>query len=674
MTDPAKAESKPEKLKMHTPDLVSANLAWVAERFPGCITESRNDKGELVRAVDFDLLRQELSTEIVEGPQERYHLNWPGKREALLAANAPIAKTLRPCREESVDFDTTRNLFIEGDNLDALKLLQETYLNKIQAIYIDPPYNTGHDFLYEDDFAETASGYLHQSNQQDDSGQRLVANPETKGRFHSDWLTMMLPRLKLARTLLSNDGLVFISIDRNEVATLLQLCREVFGEQNFIANIAWVSNLKGRQISDAGPVGTHEYILCFARDASCLSQFRGSGKLLRKLMPSVYKGAAYEVKHDAKGPYVTKNELYNTNSKFNEVTAPTMVFVIHHNFDTGETRVSDIDASEPISGFVTIMPHRNAKPGLKYHAWRWSRKKILEESEELEFVRNGDSARVYTKIRDTDGMALKDVILGISTVDGQADLKALDLDGTFDTPKPVELLKVLLATSTRRDAIVLDFFAGSGATAQAVMETNVADGGSRQFIMVQLPAALDASNPYHRFTAGWCDEHGLPRSLAEPAKQRLRRAGERTATGRTPSGGLPDTGFRVLKVDSSNMKEVFCRPDETTPALLGGYVDNIKDDRTDEDLLFQVLLDWGVDLSLPISTETICGKTVYFVDTNALAACFETGITEDFVKELAGRKPLRVVFRDSGYSGDDVKINVEQIFKQLSPGTDVKTL
>ncbi|MFG0241659.1 MAG: site-specific DNA-methyltransferase [Phycisphaerales bacterium JB054] len=643
------------KLKMHTPDLVADNLEWVAARFPGCITESRNEKGELVRAVDFDLLRQELSTEIVEGPQERYHLNWPGKREALLAANAPIAKTLRPCREESVDFDTTRNLFIEGDNLDALKLLQETYLNKVKMIYIDPPYNTGKDFIYADDFACNASEYLLRAEQLDAEGRRLVANTESNGRFHSDWLSMVLPRLRLSRTLLADDGIVFVSIDEHELDNLIKVGSEVFGDANFVGTFAVQCNPRGRHL-DRFIATTHDYVVVFARNAlnsAAISGLRKSGRMLDEYG-----------RQDGRGKYRLLG-LRNRNQAFNPVTRPNRYFPLYVNRADGSVSLLR-SATHPDE----VWP--DAPDGTKT-CWTWGKDKVEREGGMLVAEKSGSEWRIYRKdyLEGEDGeVALtmpKSLWLDKEMTNdyGRSRIKSLFGASVMDFPKSVQLLERLVELGCASDGLVVDFFAGSATTADAVMSVNARDGGQRRFLLVQVPEECPEGSKAR--SAGFT-------TIAELAKERIRRASKAIVKDAGLRSQAFDRGFRVLKIDSSNMKDVYYRPDEATPALLGGHVDNIKDDRTDEDLLFQVLLDWGVDLSLPVAKETIGGKTVYFVDTNALAASFETGLDEDFVKALAAREPLRVVFRDSGYNADDVKINVDQIFKQLSPGTEVKTL
>ncbi len=643
------------KPKMHTPDLVSQNIEWVAARFPGCITESRNDKGEVVRAVDFDKLRQELSKEIVEGPQERYHLNWPGKREALLAANAPIAKTLRPCRAESIDFDTTRNLFIEGDNLDALKLLQETYLNKVKMIYIDPPYNTGKDFIYADDFACDASEYLLRSEQLDAEGRRLIANTEANGRFHSDWLSMMLPRLRLARTLLADAGVLFVSIDEHELENLIKLGSEVFGDANFVGAFAVQCNPRGRHL-DRFIATTHDYVVVFARNAlnpNAIAGLTKSGRMLDDY------GRA-----DDKGKYRLLG-LRNRNQAFNPDTRPNLYYPLYVNPVDGS-----VSLARSASHTDEVFP--DAPDGTKT-CWTWGKDKVEREGRLLVAEKSGSEWRVYRRdyLEGDDGeIALtmpKSLWLEKEMTNdyGRSRIKSLFGSSVMDFPKSVQLLERLVELGCASEGLVVDFFAGSATTADAVMSVNARDGVRRRFLLVQLPE--ECTEGSKALSEGFA-------TIADLAKERIRRASRAIVNDAGLQSEPFDGGFRVLKVDTSNMKDVYYRPDQATAELLGGHVDNIKDDRSDEDLLFQVLLDWGVDLSLPIKQETMSGKPIYFVDENALAACFAAGIDEALVKALAARKPLRAVFRDSGYGGDDVKINVEQIFKQLSPGTEVKTL
>ena len=502
----------------------AANVEAVARLFPHVVTEEIDETGQARQAIDFDLLRQELAGRLVEGPRERYRLDWPGKRAAALAAGTPAATRLREDASASVHAASTGNLFIAGDNLEALKLLRETHGRAVKLIYIDPPYNTRNDFVYIDDFAVSARAFRRGALLEDDVEDDLDEDPGddgddgADGRFHSAWLSMMYPRLLLARDLLAVDGVGFVSIDANEMAQLKLLLSEVFGARNVIATIVWVSNLKGRQISGGGPAGTHEYIICFARNADAVARFRGSAADLHALMPAVYRRADYALKYDAKGPYVTKNELYNTNSRFNERTAPTMVFRIHYHPGTGEVLVTDIDDDTEFAGFVTAMPHPNHRPGLRWHAWRWSRARVLEHSDDLEFDVTGGTLRIRTKVRDVDGMTLKDVIIGPSTMTGQRDLDDLGMRRLFDAPKPVALLRTLIAVTTSDNDIVLDFFAGSGTTGQAVMEQNADDGGRRRFVLVQLD---DPVPPRSEAAAAGFG------TIADVTIERMRRAGER---------------------------------------------------------------------------------------------------------------------------------------------------
>jgi len=648
-----------DKLKMHSPNLTEENIKKLASLFPNCVTESKDKTGTLKKSIDFDLLKQELSTHIVEGPQERYHLNWPGKREALLTANAPIAKTLRPGREESVDFDITQNLFIEGDNLDALKLLQETYLGKIKMIYIDPPYNTGNDFIYADNFAESTDEYLLESGQKDDQGNRLVANTESNGRFHSDWLSMMYPRLKLARNLLKDDGVIFISIDETELANLQKLLDELFGKENFITNFIW-QNKKGGGNDAKYCAVEHEYIVVYAKTI----------QLLPRLFESFTEIYAKRYKEeDEIGNYFWDTFKRKSGKQYYAITCP------------DGTILDKDEYGNPLSWL-------RSEPRFKSDLLKG----------EIKFEQRQDGWSVMFKQRMPEGKKPRSLILTKGTTgDGSSETLALFEMNIFSNPKPVALLSYLSGISLEHNDIILDFFAGSATTAHAVMQLNAEDGGSRKFIMVQLPEVCDEKS--EAFKAGY-------KTIAEISKERIRRAGKKIlddmASKDTPkvkdkeTGDLfnesskdnfsvfrdfrgskkLDTGFRVLKVDSGNMADVYYTPDAMSQEGLFNLTDNIKPDRSEEDLLFQVLLDWGVDLTLPITRETIEANEVYFVDGNALAACFvkKGRVTESFCKELAKRQPLRVVFRDAGFKDDSVKINVEQIFKLMSPHTDVRTI
>jgi adenine-specific DNA-methyltransferase len=626
-----------EKLKMHTPDLTGENVEKIAALFPNCVTEATDENGKLTRAIDFDQLRQELSGTIVEGPRERYHLDWPGKREAILAANAPIAKTLRPCRDESVDFDTTKNLFIEGDNLDALKLLQETYLGKVKLIYIDPPYNTGNDFIYQDDFAEDSDAYFLRSNQKDEQGNRMVANTDANGRFHSDWLSMLYPRLRLAKNLMRDDGAIFVSIADHEVHNLRFIMNEVFGSENFVATLIWQKvyspKNSARHFSE-----DHDYIVVYAKDGEAWTP-----NLLPRTaeMEARYSNPDSDPRGDWKPGDLSARNYYSEGTY--SITCPSGRRLEGPPPGTywrySEPRFRELDRD----GRIWWGTDGNNVPAIK---------RFLSEVKQ---GRVPQTLWTYSEVGHTQ--------------DAKKELLSLvrfpDSDSTFETPKPTRLLKrILQLASTSADSIVLDFFAGSGAFTQAAFELNAEDGGNRRAIGVQIaePLGLEAGNG-----------HAL-QTIADVCKERIRNAGTKIKSDTALTAPNLDAGFRVLKIDTSNMRDVYYAPDAVAQGDLLAQVDNIKPDRTPEDLLFQVLVDWGIDLALPIATETIAGKQVFFVDTNALAACFDAGLTDDMVKEIAKRKPLRAVFRDASYGSDAVKINVDQIFKLLSPDTEVRSI
>ncbi len=673
-----------DKLKLHTPDLTAQNIEKLAALFPNCVTETLDHQKNPKRAIDFDLLRQELSDHIVDGPRERYHLDWPGKREALLAANAPIAKTLRPCREESVDFDSTQNLFIEGDNLDALKLLQETYLGKVKMIYIDPPYNTGKDFIYEDDFKESTSDFFQRSNQNDDSGQRLVANTESNGRFHSDWLSMMYPRLKLARNLLKEDGFLFISIDDHEIQNLRKLCDEVFGEENFISIIAVENNPKGRKNSKYVSVSS-EFLLIYARNKNDDSSF---------FIENIPKDPN-SIQVDKNGKKYTPGKRVlvgkSTNPKVSSISSKKH-YSVYYNSLTNKLNIEkettlDSESDKLLTeGFKRYISERDGN-----------------------FIENTYTAEEFKKLHDEELLIYKeDTIyekdsnyftriksLLVNDKTKRLDLKTEtakklidpELRECFDNPKNVRFLQILLTLVPDHDSKVLDFFSGSATTAHAVMQLNAEDGGKRQHIMVQLPEVCDKRSEAYK--AGY-------KTIAEIGKERIRRAGqkifkeweEKQAASAPQEGELdlttpdsnkspasrPDIGFRVLKIDSSNMKDVYYTPDAVAQDQLEMLADNIKQDRNDEDLLFQVLVDWGIDLSLAIRKESIAGKTLFYVDENALAACFAPDISAELLTHIAQRHPLRAVFRDHCFPSDSARINAEQIFKHHSPETELRCI
>ncbi|MDQ7264058.1 site-specific DNA-methyltransferase [Paracoccus sp. PS-1] len=629
-----------DKLKMHSPDLSQENIAKIRELFPGCVTEAWDEATGAVRlAVDFDQLRQELSDYLIDGGAERYLLNWPGKKEALIISNAPVGKTLRPAESESVDFVSTRNIFVEGDNADALKLLLETYLGSVKFIYIDPPYNTGNDFVYDDRFAQGSQRYLEDSLQRDLEGNRLVANTTANGRFHSDWLSMIYPRLRLAKNLLCEDGVIAISIDDEEVSNLRNVCDEVFGRENFVAQFIWKSRVSEDTRATTGVSTDHEYIVCYARTDS--ARFRGSEKDVDKFS---------NPDNDPRGPWRSAD-------------------------------LTGLAAKEarPNLHYDLIDPETGINYGCPPKGWRYEPSTMKQKIEEgrILFPSSADGRprhKLFLKEMKSLFKNISTVLSGFSTADGTREVNSLMGGVAFTFPKPTALIQLFLEQLTEENDIVMDFFAGSGTTADAVFRQGSLDGKSRKFILIQLPEQLDRENSAQGAAAELCDKLGVARNIAELSKERIRRAGKKILEGECHPDWNRDVGFRVLKVDTSNMKDVYYRPDELKQSDLLDMVDNVKEGRTAEDLLFQVLVDWGVDLTLPIRRETVQGKTVFFVDDNALVACFDRGITEDLVKELAGHEPLRVVFRDNGFVSDAVKINVEQIFRQLSPTTDVKSI
>lgn len=651
------------KLKMHSPNIVQDNLQRIRQLFPGCVTEALGANGELRLAIDFDQLRQELADSVVDGAQERYLLTWPGKREALLTANAPIAKTLRPSRDESVDFDSTRNLFIEGDNLDALKLLQETYLGKIKLVYIDPPYNTGKDFIYKDDFSSDVGDYLQQSSQTDSEGGRLVANTEANGRFHSDWLSMIYPRLKLARNLLREDGAILISIDDNEADNLRKVCDEVFGEENFVGQIVWQRSKKGDSKLIAK---VHEYILCYVRDKDSVlangvwrRPKEGADQVLAKyaeLRASLGKNhEAIRVEMQAWYKQLPSDDPRKAHKHYNWSDDRGLYFAADFaGPDDGRESRPRHDILHPVTGKSCKKPSTG---------WRWDEEKtkwaLAQTPPRIHF--GPDETTIPTRksyLFEIDSEPYSSVFYR----DGRSatlEVEELVGKGWFPFPKNTDVLTELIELITKPDDIILDFFAGSGSTGHAVMKVNQAHGSKRRFILVQIPEETGRT--------GYATIAGI-------TKKRLREAGRKITSGGAIGAG--DIGFRALKIDTSNMADIFYSPDALEKPNLDMFVDNIKPDRTPEDLLFQVMLDWGVDLALPIAKQAIQGKEVFLVDGNALAACFDGhgGVDEDFVKELAKVQPLRVVFRDAGFKDSSVKINVEQIFKLLSPATEVKCI
>lgn len=667
------------KLKMHSSDLSQDNIAKIRELFPDCVTEAQDKATGAVRlAVDFDQLRQELSDHIVEGPLERYRLDWPGKKEALALANAPIAKTLRPCRGESVDFDTTQNVFIEGDNLAALKVLQENYLGAVKAIYIDPPYNTGSDFIYSDDFSESSQEYLIKSSQLSENGDRLVANPEANGRFHSDWLSMIYSRLKLARNLLKGDGVIFISIDDNELHNTRKICDEIFGEENFVNCVSVkLSEATGVKMSHAGSrfPKTKEYVLFYKRGTDIQIkpvqvENAAWNDEYKEIIAGLSKAEIEEIKGLVYKETASVEDLRSLNSMLKAASVASLTKYFRDNDITDDKAKDEFKWANAWRIIQAVGAGSLKDRAIEARQPNQELSAVLSARGKLSiFKTNFDFASRDPRIR----VLFADKYLTHNPGDFWSDIKTaggVALEGGVPFPngkKPLKLIKRLIDTVTKPEAedIVLDFFAGSGTTGHAAIELNSEDGGSRRFILVQMRERADENSEAFK--------DGLE-YVSDICKERMRRAGKKILAGECHPDWNRDVGFRVLKVDTSNMEDVYYRPDELKQSDLLDMVDNVKEGRTAEDLLFQVLVDWGVDLTLPIRRETVQGKSVFFVDDNALVACFDGGITEDLVKELAGHEPLRVVFRDNGFVSDAVKINVEQIFRQLSPTTDVKSI
>ena len=641
-----------DKLKMHTPNKADENFKKLAALFPNAVTETIDEFGEVVRAIDKDILMQEISTTVVEGKDERYQFTWPDKKKSILLANAPINKTLRPCREESVNFDTTENLYIEGDNLEVLKLLQETYLGKIKMIYIDPPYNTNNDFIYEDSFIQNVEDYLDNSGQLDADGNRLVQNPESNGRFHTDWLNMIYPRLKVAKDLLTDDGAIFISIDENEVLNLRKVCDEIFGASNFLAQIITVSNPGGRDYKQIAIM--HEYLLIY-------------GKSQDTVLNEIEKESNFDM-NDANGGYELR-ELRNRNPKFHRGNRPNLFFPFYVN----ENKVDkygccDVSLSKSDEYTIEVCPYNSV--GVE-SVWRWGKAKVeanLNDNMELSNVvarkKKDGGYNIYEKCRKSTSKA-KSIWAEteMRNEDGTRLVRALFDKTFFDHPKPLAMLKRCLQLATTEDDIILDFFSGSATTAHAVMQLNAEDNGNRKFIMVQLPEETDEKSEAYKANY---------KTICEIGKERIRRAAKKIAED-NPEATF-DGGFRVLKCDSSNMKDVYYNPQDMEFSLFSELVDNIKEDRTPEDLLFQVMLDLGVLLSSKIEETTIAGKKVFNVAEGFLIACFDADITEEVVTEIAKQKPYYFVTRDKSMANDNVATNFEQIFATYSPDTVRKVL
>jgi adenine-specific DNA-methyltransferase len=619
-----------DKMKMESPDMTVQNIDRIAALFPNCVTETVDEDGKFKRAINFELLKQMLSPDVVEG-DERYEFTWVGKKAAIVEANKPIRKTLRPCKEESKNWDSTENLYIEGDNLEVLKLLQESYLGKVKMIYIDPPYNTGNDFIYADNFMRSQEEENEQMGMYDEDDNRLFKNTDTNGRFHSDWCSMIYSRLMLARNLLTNDGVIFISIDDNEQENLKKCCDEVLGCQNFVGVILWKKKTNGNNMGFLPPV--HDYIFCYAKNIDAIKDmgYPVTDDFIAKTFSNP--------DGDMRGPWTTTDLSANHKGPY---------FAIRN----------------PKNGDIHYPP--------KGRYWVFNEQEVQKRIEDgrIIFGKSGTgkpvqkvflSSRKFAKVRADSWWANNGM-----NEDATRELRELFGESKlFTHPKPSKLIYHLCKISTEDMDIVLDFFSGSATTAHAVMQLNTEDGGHRKFIMVQLPEKCVEASEASK--AGY-------KTICEIGKERIRRAGEKIKSESPLTTQDLDVGFRVLKLDDTNMKDVYYAPDDYSQGLLAGLESNIKEDRTDLDLLFGCLLDWGLPLSLPYSSEQIDGCTVHTYNDGDLIACFAENIPESVVKGIAKRQPLRAVFRDSSFANCPAKINVTEIFKLLAPDTRVKVI
>ena len=674
-----------DKLKMQTENIADKNFEMLSKMFPNALTETitgYDDDGKPIveRAIDADVLRQEISCKVVEGKDERYQFTWPDKKKAVLLANAPIDKTLRPCRQESVDFDKTENIYIEGDNLEVLKLLQETYLGKIKMIYIDPPYNTGNDFVYEDDFAISMSEYLANSGQYDEVGNQLVQNTESNGRFHTDWLNMLYPRLKIAKNLLTDDGAIFISIDENEVNTLKNICDEIFGRSNFVAELIWAA---GRKNDSKYISVSHEYILCYFRNSDFIKENKIIWRERKQGLDDIY--TEYE---NLKKIYGTDYEQMTKEMKLWYKNLPDghpAKDHSHYNRVDGKGVYFPDNISWPGGGgpkYEVLHPVTHKPVKVPSRGWLTNERTMKEwiEQGRVEFGKDENGVptlKSYLKDREYT------VPYSVFYKDGRAASKRLATlmgDKVFENPKDEEIIERLIEfCGVSDDDYILDFFSGSGTTAHATFLANIMQQKNRHFILVQIPeeiseknATSEKSKKVAKSAINLCDNLGVAHTICEIGKERIRRSARKIFEDYPDA--VFDGGFRVLKCDSSNMKDIYYNPSETQQSLFDTYADNIKEERTPEDLLFQVMLDLGVLLSSKIEETTIAGKQVFNVADGFLIACFDNDVTEETVKAVAEKKPYYAVFRDSSMANDSVATNFDQIFESISPDTVRKVL
>lgn len=649
-----------EKLKMQSHDVIGSNTQKIAQLFPNCVTERLGKDGKPELAIDFEKLQAELSNEVITEGEERYQFTWPDKRAAVRLANTPTTMTLRPCREESVDFDNTQNLYIEGDNLDVLKVLRETYLGKVKMIYIDPPYNTGNDFVYNDDFGKDKGTFEETSGLFDEEGNQTIdpmqRNTESNGRFHTDWLNMIYPRLKVARDLLADDGVIFISLDDNEIENLTKVCNEIFGEENFIAVFPRLTTKSGK--TPATYMISHDYVLCYVKSAK-----------------NIFIGKQYE---DASYKY--SDEYESTRGKYN-LKQPLDCNSISYSASLDYPITHEGITYYPGGDYNEYLKRKEGKVLPKDYAWRWS-KDLFNFGLENGWIvfQNG---RIYTKgylnaaiEKGPNGYVIvsREKTRKNSTIDfisneysndiAKKQVASFGIDASFDYPKPYNLVEELLSTYYNwGDAIVLDFFSGSSSTAEAVMRKNAVSKTFAKYIMVQLPEELEESNR---------GKNKQYKTICDIAKERIRRAGKKIKEEASLSAQNLDTGFRVLKLDTSNMEDVYYTPQEFELQSL--FNENVKADRTNEDLLFQVMLDLGIELSAKIESKQIAGKNVHFVDDNYLVACFDRDVNESTITEIAKLQPIYFVMRDASAANDNVIDNFEQIFKHYSPDTNCRII
>lgn len=633
------------KMRMESVDMTTQNIEKIGAIFPNCITETVDESGNPKKAINFELLKQMLSGDVIDG-DEAYEFTWVGKRDAIVEANKPIRKTLRPCKADSVNWDTTENLYIEGDNLEVLKLLQESYLGKVKMIYIDPPYNTGNDFIYRDNFMVPTDEYDEEAGVYDDDGNRLFKNTDTNGRFHSDWCSMIYARLMLARNLLRNDGAIFVSIDDNEIENLKKICDEIFGNENFVAQVTVIVKPEGRRYGAFAKA--HEFLLVYSKNINEL-----------QLNEIEVEGSEYRY-FDKKGGFNLKGLRNRNVQAFNSSNRPNLRYPFYADLSHPDENGLFPVTPEQVPGYEKI--EASTINGLE-SVWRWGKEKSLLQKEDLVAYRGNDGQiRIFQKERKLT-QTPKTLWTGKEFISnkGTKELAELLGKGIFDFPKPVELLKTVVAIGSSENDIVLDFFSGSATTAHAVMKMNADDGGQRRFILIQLPEAIEPTT-----TAGKAG-YG---TICDIGRERIRRAAKELSE----VSSEMDTGFRAFKLDESNMRDVYYSANEYNQNILSLLEDNVRDDRSAMDLFFGCVLDWGLPLSLPFAIKNIAGTTIYSYNEGDLIACFDENVPDSVIKEIAKRKPLRAVFRDSSFADSPSKINVGEIFKLMAPDTSVKVI